>query len=86
MHQRIGFCRASDGVRIAYATAGHGEPLIRVGGWLTHVEYDWNSPVWKPWLRELTRDHTLARFDIRGSGFPGTGFAGSTFAFSWLHS
>lgn len=68
MHQRIGFCRSSDGVRIAYATAGHGEPLMRVGGWLTHVEYDWNSPVWEPWLRELTHDHTLARFDIRGSG------------------
>lgn len=68
MHQRIGFSRTSDDVRIAYATAGRGEPLMRVGGWLTHVEYDWNSPVWEPWLRELTRDHTLARFDIRGSG------------------
>lgn len=68
MRQRIGFCTALDGVRIAYATAGHGAPLLRVGGWLTHVEYDWNSPVWEPWLRELTRDRTLARFDIRGSG------------------
>ncbi len=68
MRQRIGFCTASDGVRIAHATAGHGEPLMRVGGWLTHVEHDWDSPVWRPWLRELTRDHTLARFDIRGSG------------------
>jgi len=68
MRQRIGFCTASDGVRIAYATAGHGAPVMRVGGWLTHVEHDWDSPVWRPWLRELTRDHTLARFDIRGSG------------------
>lgn len=68
MRQRIGFCTASDGVRIAYATAGRGEPLMRVGGWLTHVEHDWDSPVWQPWLRELTRDHTLARFDMRGSG------------------
>lgn len=41
---------------------------MRVGGWLTHVEHDWNSPVWRPWLRELTREHTLARYDIRGSG------------------
>ncbi len=68
MRQRIGFCTTSDGVRIAHATAGHGRPLLRVGGWLTHVEHDWDSPVWQPWLRELTRDHTLARFDIRGSG------------------
>ena len=68
MRQRIAFCTAADGVRIAYATAGRGHPLLRVGGWLTHLEHDWDSPVWRPWLRELTRDHTLARFDIRGSG------------------
>ena len=68
MRQRIGFCRSADGVRIAYATAGQGPPLMRVGGWLTHVERDRDSPVWRAWLRELTRDHTLARFDMRGSG------------------
>lgn len=55
-------------MHIAYAVAGNGPPLIRVGGWLTHVERDWDSPVWQHWLRELTHDHTLARFDIRGSG------------------
>jgi len=41
---------------------------MRVGGWMTHVERDWNSPVWQHWLKELTREHTLARFDMRGSG------------------
>jgi len=55
-------------VRIAYATAGQGRPLLRVGGWMTHLEHDWDSPVWRHWLRELTRDRTLARFDIRGTG------------------
>lgn len=68
MRQRISFCTTSDGVRIAYAVAGSGPPLIRVGGWLTHVERDWGSPVWQHWLRALTHSHTLARFDIRGSG------------------
>ncbi|MCK2149427.1 alpha/beta fold hydrolase [Marinobacter alexandrii] len=68
MRQQISFCTTSDGVRIAYAVAGSGPPLIRVGGWLTHVERDWGSPVWQHWLRELTHEHTLARFDIRGSG------------------
>lgn len=68
MRQQISFCTTSDGVRIAYAVAGSGPPLIRVGGWLTHVERDWGSPVWQHWLRELTHDHTLGRFDIRGSG------------------
>ncbi|MDL4860904.1 alpha/beta fold hydrolase [Halomonas elongata] len=64
----INFCTTSDGVCIAYATAGRGPPPLRVGGWMTHLERDWNSPVWRHWLRELTRDHTLGRFDIRGSG------------------
>lgn len=68
MRQQIGFCTTSDGVRIAYALAGSGPPLLRVGGWLSHVEYDWRSPVWQPWLCELARDFSLARFDIRGSG------------------
>lgn len=68
MRQRISFCTTTDGVRIAYATAGKGPPLLRAGGWMTHVERDWDSPVWRHWLRELTRDHTLVRFDIRGSG------------------
>jgi len=53
MRQRISFCTTSDGVRIAYAIAGNGPPLIRVGGWLTHVERDWDSPVWQHWLREF---------------------------------
>ncbi|MEE4303806.1 MAG: alpha/beta fold hydrolase [Wenzhouxiangella sp.] len=68
MRQRIGFCKTADDVRIAYATAGQGRPLLRVGGWMTHIEHDWDSPVWRHWLRELTRDHALARFDIRGTG------------------
>ncbi len=68
MRQRIRFCTTSDQVRIAYATAGQGPPLLRVGGWLTHVEKDWQSPVWRHWLQALTSRHRLARFDIRGSG------------------
>ncbi|MDK8465248.1 alpha/beta fold hydrolase [Marinobacter sp. SS13-12] len=68
MRQRIGFCTTEDDVRIAYATSGRGRPLLRVGGWMTHIEHDLESPVWRHWLQELTRNHTLARFDIRGSG------------------
>lgn len=78
MRQRIGFCTTSDDVRIAYATAGQGRPLLRVGGWMTHIEHDWDSPVWCHWLRELTRDHTLARFDIRGTGLSDRAVDGQT--------
>lgn len=78
MRQRIGFCTTTDDVRIAYATAGRGRPLLRVGGWMTHIEHDWDSPIWRHWLRELTRDHTLARFDIRGSGLSDRDVNGQT--------
>lgn len=68
VEQRIRFVTASDGVRIAYATSGTGPPLIKPANWLTHVEYDWESPVWRHWLQELSRDHTLIRYDERGNG------------------
>jgi pimeloyl-ACP methyl ester carboxylesterase/DNA-binding winged helix-turn-helix (wHTH) protein len=66
--QEIRFCAAADGVRIAYATSGAGPPLVRPANWLTHLEFDWESPVWRHWLRELSRDHTLVRYDERGCG------------------
>lgn len=66
--QHIRFCTAPDGVRIAFATSGAGPPLVKPANWMTHLEYDWESPVWRHWLRELSRDHTLVRYDERGSG------------------
>jgi pimeloyl-ACP methyl ester carboxylesterase/DNA-binding CsgD family transcriptional regulator len=66
--QRIQFCTGSDGVRIAYATSGKGPPLVKVASWMTHLEFDWESPVWRHWLTELSRDHTYVRYDERGCG------------------
>ena len=66
--QQVRFCTADDGVRIAYATSGAGPPLVKPANWLTHLEYDWESPVWRHVLRELSREHTLVRYDERGSG------------------
>jgi pimeloyl-ACP methyl ester carboxylesterase/DNA-binding winged helix-turn-helix (wHTH) protein len=66
--QHIRFCTASDGVRIAYATSGAGPPLVKPANWMTHLEYDWESPVWRHWLRALSTDHTLIRYDERGNG------------------
>lgn len=68
MKQEIRFCTAPDGVRIAYATAGQGPPLVKTANYLTHLEHDWESPVWGHWLRELARHHTLVRYDERGCG------------------
>lgn len=55
-------------MRIAYATAGQGPPLVKTANYLTHLEHDWESPVWAHWLGELARHHTLVRYDERGSG------------------
>ncbi|HEX2885772.1 alpha/beta fold hydrolase [Vineibacter terrae] len=66
--QEIRFCIADDGVRIAYATAGQGTPLVKPANWMTHLEYDWESPVWQHWIRELVRNHRLVRYDERANG------------------
>jgi DNA-binding SARP family transcriptional activator/alpha-beta hydrolase superfamily lysophospholipase len=66
--QHIHFCTTSDGVRIGYATSGEGLPLVKTANWLSHLEYDWESPVWRPWLEALSEHHTLVRYDERGCG------------------
>lgn len=68
MEQEIRFCTAVDGVRIAYATSGSGPPLVKAANYLTHLEHDWNGPVWHHWLRGLGQHHTLVRYDERGCG------------------
>lgn len=68
MEQLIRFCESADGVRIAYAQHGQGSPLVKGAHWLTHLEFDWKSPVWRHWLEELGRDHTVYRYDDRGCG------------------
>ncbi len=66
--QHIRFCTADDGVRLAYATVGEGPPLVKAANWLGHLQYEWQSPVWRHWLHALARDHTLVRYDERGCG------------------
>jgi pimeloyl-ACP methyl ester carboxylesterase/DNA-binding CsgD family transcriptional regulator len=66
--QQIRFCTSRDGVRIAYATCGEGPPLIFAAHWIHHLTFDWDSPVWRPWLSMLSRRHTLIRYDLRGCG------------------
>ena len=66
--QRIQFCTSRDGTRIAYATSGKGPPLVKAANWLTHIEFDWDSVVWRHWFLELSRHHQLLRYDQRGCG------------------
>jgi pimeloyl-ACP methyl ester carboxylesterase/DNA-binding winged helix-turn-helix (wHTH) protein len=68
LRQEVHFCTTSDGVRIAYALAGNGPPLIKTANWLNHLEYDWQSPVWSHLLHALAGEHRLIRYDQRGNG------------------
>jgi pimeloyl-ACP methyl ester carboxylesterase/DNA-binding CsgD family transcriptional regulator len=68
LNQQIRFCKARDGVRIAYSTMGSGPPLVKAAHFLTHLEHDLRTPVWRPWLEELSRDRTLVRYDAPGCG------------------
>ena len=68
MNQQIRFCTSFDGARLAYAVTGEGPPLVRAPHWLTHLEYEWQSPIWRPWIESLSRAHLLLRMDERGCG------------------
>ena len=66
--QELRYCRTSDGVRLAYATTGNGPPLVKASNWLTHLDFEWGSPIWRHWYTALSRHHQLVRYDERGNG------------------
>jgi pimeloyl-ACP methyl ester carboxylesterase/DNA-binding CsgD family transcriptional regulator len=66
--QQVRFCRSPDGARIAYAVHGRGAPLLISTCWLSHLQFDWESPVWRHFLVDLGRFATVIRFDERGHG------------------
>jgi len=68
MKQQVRFCTSFDGARIAYALSGDGPPLVLSASWLTHLEHQWRSLAWKPWLDYFSSRYTLIRYDSRGSG------------------
>ena len=66
--QQLRYAIARDGTRLAWSSVGAGFPLVKTANWLNHLEFDWDSPVWRHWLRELTRENRLIRYDERGNG------------------
>jgi pimeloyl-ACP methyl ester carboxylesterase/DNA-binding CsgD family transcriptional regulator len=66
--QTIGFCTATDGTRIAVASCGDGPVILRAAHWLSHVDYDLESPVWRPWVEALSVRNRFVRYDPRGCG------------------
>ncbi len=68
MQQTIRFVKAQDAVRLAVGVSGSGQPLVKSANWLSHLEFDWQSPVWRHWFQFLSAGHQLIRYDPRGCG------------------
>ncbi|WP_322936391.1 alpha/beta fold hydrolase [Nocardioides bizhenqiangii] len=68
MRTEAAFATSADGTRIAWSRHGSGPALVRVGTWLTHLDFDWSSPVWSHWLEDLGQRFTVVRYDDRGCG------------------
>jgi class 3 adenylate cyclase len=71
LERQVRFCTTSDGVRIAYAVSGAGPPLVRVLGWVTHLEFEQTLPHWSDfpiWGHAFAKNHLLVTYDGRGFG------------------
>lgn len=68
MQQSTRYLKTNDGVQLAWATMGSGAPLIKASNWLTHLQYDLESPVWQHWIRFFARHFRFTRYDERGCG------------------
>src|SRR2546428_277306 len=66
--QRIRFLRTTDGVQLAWAEAGAGPPLVKAANWITHLEFEWESPAWRHWMRFFSDHFRFVRYDERGWG------------------
>jgi pimeloyl-ACP methyl ester carboxylesterase/DNA-binding CsgD family transcriptional regulator len=68
VRQSVRYVATSDGTRLAWARAGDGLPVVKAANWLTHLEYEWESPVWKHWLQFFSTHYRFIRYDERGCG------------------
>lgn len=66
--QAVRYVRSADGVRLAWAEAGSGPTLVKASNWMTHLELELQSPVWRHWLRFLSGSFRFVRYDERGCG------------------
>src|SRR3954469_418339 len=66
--QRIRYVTTSDQARLAWAESGSGPIVVKAANWLTHLEYEWESPVWRHWLQFFSATCRFIRFDERGCG------------------
>lgn len=68
MTQTVRYVLTRDQVQLAWAESGRGPPLVKAATWLTHLQYDPDSPVWSHWVRFLSGHFRYLRYDERGCG------------------
>jgi pimeloyl-ACP methyl ester carboxylesterase/DNA-binding CsgD family transcriptional regulator len=66
--QHIRYVTAPDGTRLACAESGSGPLIVKAANWLSHLEYEWESPIWKHWLQFFSARCRFVRYDERGCG------------------
>jgi pimeloyl-ACP methyl ester carboxylesterase/DNA-binding CsgD family transcriptional regulator len=68
VRQSIRLTKSADGTTIAWAEAGSGPALVKASNWLTHLEHDAESPLWRHWVRFFAQHFRFIRYDERGCG------------------
>jgi pimeloyl-ACP methyl ester carboxylesterase len=68
LRQHVRYVTASDGTRLAWAESGTGPVVVKAANWLTHLEYEWESPVWRHWIQFFSAHSRFVRYDERGCG------------------
>jgi pimeloyl-ACP methyl ester carboxylesterase/DNA-binding CsgD family transcriptional regulator len=68
MKQSIRYIATADHINLAWTEIGHGMPLVKAATWLTHLQYDLESPVWSHWIRFFGEHFRYIRYDERGCG------------------
>jgi DNA-binding winged helix-turn-helix (wHTH) protein/pimeloyl-ACP methyl ester carboxylesterase len=84
LRQEIRFCVTADNVRLAYARVGTGHPLVKVADCFNHLDFEWDGPIWRHWVRELGKDFSIVRYDGRGNGLSEWDVADVSFE-AWIH-
>jgi pimeloyl-ACP methyl ester carboxylesterase/DNA-binding SARP family transcriptional activator/class 3 adenylate cyclase len=66
--EEIRYCTTREGVRLAYAMSGTGPPILKAANWMSHLRFDWESPIWRHWVAGLSQHNCLVRYDERANG------------------
>ncbi|MCC7180511.1 MAG: alpha/beta fold hydrolase [Acidobacteria bacterium] len=84
LRQHVRYVTAPDGTRLAWAESGTGPAVVKAANWLTHLEYEWDSPVWRHWLQFFSAHCRFVRYDERGCGMSDWNAGGVLSADQWV--